>query len=187
MQDAALLGELEALQAGARDRVVHLNEASFARYASGARRPYHLVVFLTASHLLDKPQLGLRELRAEFGLLAQARHTTARLGSEGITNPNTLKGTGQAAARPVRAALRVRPAGAGARKDCQAGVWGECKSRTLATSCIGACWPRRAAAHDCQAMAALCAAGQARQRIGYVWHCLQGRCQPPMWLSRITL
>ena len=80
LQDAALLGELDALQAGARDRVVHLNEASFARYASGARRPYHLVVFLTASHLLDKPQLGLRELRAEFGLLAQARHTGCQAG-----------------------------------------------------------------------------------------------------------
>ena len=51
--------------------MVHLDEAGFARYASGARRPYHLVVFLTASHLLDKTQLGLRELRQEFGLLAQ--------------------------------------------------------------------------------------------------------------------
>ena len=89
MQDAALLGELEALQAGARDRVVHLNEASFARYASGARRPYNLVIFLTASHLLDKPQLGLRELRAEFGLLAQARDPTARLGFGGTANPKT--------------------------------------------------------------------------------------------------
>ena len=68
-----MLGELEGMAAAARDNVVHLDEASFARYASGARRPYHLVVFLTASHLLDKTQLGLRELRQEFGLLAQVR------------------------------------------------------------------------------------------------------------------
>jgi len=72
-QDTALLGDLDALQRAARDGVVHLTEASFARFADGPRRPYHLVVFLTASHLLDKTALGLRELRHEFGLLAKAR------------------------------------------------------------------------------------------------------------------
>jgi hypothetical protein len=72
-QAAALLSELDGLQRAARDGVVHLTEASFARFADGPRRPYHLVVFLTASHLLDKTALGLRELRYEFGLLAKAR------------------------------------------------------------------------------------------------------------------
>lgn len=42
----------------------------FDDYVSGKRRPYALIIFCTAAHLLDKQQLNLRGLRKEFGLLA---------------------------------------------------------------------------------------------------------------------
>lgn len=80
------------MAAAARDNVVHLDEAGFARYASGARRPYHLVVFLTASHLLDKTQLGLRELRQEFGLLAQVQNPQSLVASHQLIRSAGHKG-----------------------------------------------------------------------------------------------
>lgn len=51
--------------------MIQLNPASFDKYASGKRRPYTLVVFLGAKHLLDKPNLHLKELRDEFGYMAK--------------------------------------------------------------------------------------------------------------------
>ena len=44
----------------------------FATYAAGASRPYALVFFCTAAHLLGKPALGLRPMRREWGVLAKA-------------------------------------------------------------------------------------------------------------------
>ncbi len=62
--------ELEALSLKASDGVIHFTPQMFDDYVTGKRRPYALIVFCTASHLLDKQQLNLRGLRKEFGLLA---------------------------------------------------------------------------------------------------------------------
>lgn len=51
------------------DGVIHLTPGLFDQYAIGKRRPYTLIIFLTASHLMDKQALNLRGLRKEFGLL----------------------------------------------------------------------------------------------------------------------
>ncbi|KAK9826559.1 hypothetical protein WJX74_002791 [Apatococcus lobatus] len=66
----ARLAELEHLASQTKDHVIQLNTAAFDRFAGGKRRPYALVIFLTARHLVDKPQLQLGKLRREFGLLS---------------------------------------------------------------------------------------------------------------------
>ena len=68
------LAELEHLAGQTKDHVIHLGPATFDRFASGRRRPYTLIFFLTAHHLLDKPQLQLGKLRREFGLLSAQVH-----------------------------------------------------------------------------------------------------------------
>lgn len=62
--------ELEALVRQASDGVIHFTPQMFDDYMTGKRRPYAMIMFCTATHLLDKPQLNLRGLRKEFGLLA---------------------------------------------------------------------------------------------------------------------
>ena len=54
------------------DGVVHLNTELFDKFVVGKRRPYAIILFMTASHLLDKASLDLRGLRKEFGLLSKA-------------------------------------------------------------------------------------------------------------------
>ena len=54
------------------DGVVHLNTEQFDKFVVGKRRPYAIILFMTASHLLDKASLDLRGLRKEFGLLSKA-------------------------------------------------------------------------------------------------------------------
>ena len=49
---------------------------------AGAARPYHLAVFCTARHLLDKPNLGLRKMRREWGLLGRAVKKAASAGDD---------------------------------------------------------------------------------------------------------
>ena len=63
--------------------MIQLNSASFDKYASGKRRPYTLVIFLGAKHLLDKPNLHLRELREEFGYMAKTHQAQADNASPG--------------------------------------------------------------------------------------------------------
>ena len=66
-----LLGELAELQKQAPDGVIRLDVPSFNRYVVGRRRSYTVVLFLTAHHLLDKPSLGLRQLRKEYGFVSK--------------------------------------------------------------------------------------------------------------------
>jgi oligosaccharyltransferase complex subunit gamma len=51
--------------------VIRLTPAQFDEFLTGKKRPYHFVFSLTADHLLDRPQLQLRELRKNFGYLAK--------------------------------------------------------------------------------------------------------------------
>ena len=67
---ALQLAELEHLASQSKDRVIHFGQARFEQFAGGRRRPYALIFFLAAKHLLDKPQLQLGKLRREFGLVS---------------------------------------------------------------------------------------------------------------------
>lgn len=71
------VAELIKLQQKASDGVVLLDGPAFARLVGGRSRPYSVVVFSNAYHLLDRPQLRLRELRAEFGHLARSYRADA--------------------------------------------------------------------------------------------------------------
>ena len=64
--------DLSRLQQSTADGVVELDVDAFDKFTSGRRRPYQLVVFLGANHLLDNPKLHLRELREDFGYVAKA-------------------------------------------------------------------------------------------------------------------
>ncbi|CAD7704795.1 unnamed protein product [Ostreobium quekettii] len=70
--DAEEVAGLLRLQRSSSDGVIHFSPTLFAKYATSARRPYSLVFMLTARHLMDKPSLKLKQLRAEFGLAASA-------------------------------------------------------------------------------------------------------------------
>ena len=50
---------------------------------SGSSRPYTLAVFCTARHLLDKPNLGLRKMRREWGTLSKAIKAAAKKAASG--------------------------------------------------------------------------------------------------------
>ena len=70
----SVLAELRSLRASSPDGVVSIPSVdAFERFTEGARggRGHGLVVFCTAKHLLDKPQLGLRKMRREFGTVAK--------------------------------------------------------------------------------------------------------------------
>jgi oligosaccharyltransferase complex subunit gamma len=69
---ADVLQELKAAQAAAKDGVLHWDVQQFNKYAIGKKRPYTLIFFFTAKHLLNKPNLGLKKLRTEFGYLSKA-------------------------------------------------------------------------------------------------------------------
>ncbi len=75
MQSDLQRQELEALVRQASDGVIHFTPQMFDDYVTGKRRPYAMIMFCTAAHLLDKPQLNLRGLRKEFGLLATVGFT----------------------------------------------------------------------------------------------------------------
>ncbi len=70
------LAELVALRDASPDAVIPFSEDTFARLAStppaASQRPYTLAFFLTAAHMMDKPKLGLRSMRKEWGRLAVA-------------------------------------------------------------------------------------------------------------------
>ena len=72
----SVLDELRALRASSSDGVVSIGSVpAFERFTEGGDRgggrKHGLVVFCTAKHLLDKPQLGLRKMRREFGTVAK--------------------------------------------------------------------------------------------------------------------
>lgn len=66
----AKAAELIELQKNAPNGVVHLDVNGFNKYVTGRKRSYTMIIFLTASHLLDKENLNLRAIRKEFGYLA---------------------------------------------------------------------------------------------------------------------
>lgn len=71
------VAELLRLQKRSSDGVITLDTAAWNKYVSGRSRPFSLVVFSSATHLLDKPNLRLRELRAEFGHMAKGYRADA--------------------------------------------------------------------------------------------------------------
>ena len=77
--------ELEELMRTSPEGVIHLSTDLFDRYLLGKRRPYSVILFMTASHLLDKQQLDLRGQRKEFGLLAKVRSPPAAAPSHHMT------------------------------------------------------------------------------------------------------
>ena len=64
--------QLLKLQDSASDGVISLSTAAFNRFVALRSRPYQVAVFVSAKHLLDKPQLKLRELRNEWSYLGKA-------------------------------------------------------------------------------------------------------------------
>lgn len=71
------VAELLQLQKRSPDGVIALDNAAWNKYIAGRSRPYSLVVFSSATHLLDKPNLRLRDLRAEFGYMARGYRADA--------------------------------------------------------------------------------------------------------------
>lgn len=69
--------ELLRLQQKSSDGVIFLNGPDFHKYVGGRSRPYSVIVFSNAEHLLEKPQLHLRDLRSEFGYMAKSYRTDA--------------------------------------------------------------------------------------------------------------
>ncbi|KAJ4816346.1 Oligosaccharyltransferase complex/magnesium transporter family protein [Rhynchospora pubera] len=69
-----LVAELVSLRASSPSGVIHLNDASVSRFLSTAStpRPYSILIFFDASQLRSKPELHLRELRSEFGILSDS-------------------------------------------------------------------------------------------------------------------
>ena len=59
-------------QQSSRDGVIKLNTDTFAKYITGKQRSFSLFVFLTATNLRDNPQLGLVEMRKDFGYVGKA-------------------------------------------------------------------------------------------------------------------
>ena len=64
--------QLLQLQRQAPDGVIDFDGGRFTQFAVGKRRPYTLIVFMSANHLQDKANLRLTDLRAEFGHAAKA-------------------------------------------------------------------------------------------------------------------
>jgi oligosaccharyltransferase complex subunit gamma len=71
------VAKLLKLQQGSPDGVIKMDTAEWKQHVGGRSRPHSLVVFSSAAHLLDKPNLRLRELRAEFGYAAKGYRADA--------------------------------------------------------------------------------------------------------------
>ena len=69
------VSQLLQLQKQSSDGVIEFDGQRFTQYVEGKRRPYTLFIFLSASHLQDKANLRLTDLRAEFGHTARAFRT----------------------------------------------------------------------------------------------------------------
>ena len=79
------VAELLKLQQCSPDGVIKMDTAEWNKHVGGRSRPFSLVVFSSAAHLLDKPNLRLRELRAEFGYAAKGYRADA--GTHGKVQP----------------------------------------------------------------------------------------------------
>lgn len=55
-----------------KDKILHFDNDLYEKYALSSNRGYSLAVFLLAHQLMDNPQTKLRELRAEYELVAKA-------------------------------------------------------------------------------------------------------------------
>lgn len=75
--DDAVVKDLLKLQRKSPDGVVFLDGPAFQKYLGGRSRPYAVIVFANAVHLLQKPQLRLADLRTEFGYLAKSYRSDA--------------------------------------------------------------------------------------------------------------
>lgn len=84
------VAELLYLQKAASDGVIDLDVKLFDQFVVGRKRPYSFIIFLSAGHLQDKPQLRLRELREEYGHTAIA----FRKNHENTTATGMLQGNG---------------------------------------------------------------------------------------------
>ena len=80
--------ELLVAQQRSRDGVIRMNPASFSKFVTGKQRPFALYVFLTASHLLDNPNMRLGPMRQDFGYMAKA--LKERVASGEFKAPGTL-------------------------------------------------------------------------------------------------
>lgn len=77
------LAQLTRLRAASPDGVITLTSSLFDDLAAGPSRPYTLAVFCTARHLLDKPNLGLRKMRREWGTLSKTVKTAVKKTGDG--------------------------------------------------------------------------------------------------------
>ena len=87
-QPSLQVKELLAAQQRAKDGVIHFTPATFSKHVTGKQRPFAVFLFLTANHLLDKPQLGLGPMRKEFGYLAKAFKD--RIAKGEVEKPGTI-------------------------------------------------------------------------------------------------
>ena len=91
---ALQISQLLQLQKQSSDGVIEFDGQRFSQFVVGKRRPYTLFVFLSASHLQDKANLRLTDLRAEFGHTAKAFRThNANSTWTGKQAPNALFAT----------------------------------------------------------------------------------------------
>ena len=74
--------ELFDAQQRSPDGVIQFSQEDFDRFVVAKSRPYSLVFLLVAEKLMDRPKLGLRPLRKEFGLASQAYKQKYGSGSE---------------------------------------------------------------------------------------------------------
>jgi hypothetical protein len=81
--------ELLKAQGASKDGVLHWDVNQFNKYAIGKKRPYSVMFFFTAKHLLSKSNLGLKKLRVEFGYLAKA--AIKKTGANGQVHPSPYK------------------------------------------------------------------------------------------------
>jgi oligosaccharyltransferase complex subunit gamma len=72
--DPDAVAELLALESQSKSGVIHLNDNLFRRIVAGTKtpRPFSLIIFFDATQLHDKSELHLKDLKAEFSLLAKS-------------------------------------------------------------------------------------------------------------------
>lgn len=84
--DSDPVTELVGLQSQSTNGIIHLDEASVSRFIATVKPPrsYWLLIFFDATHLHDKSELHLTELRKEFRLVA----STFRKTNQDPTSPS---------------------------------------------------------------------------------------------------
>lgn len=64
--------ELLVKQKATRNGLLHFTPSTFDEFVAGKPRPYSLIIMLKADHLLEKSNLQLAKVLAEFALTSQA-------------------------------------------------------------------------------------------------------------------